>query len=684
MSLTRLTFLLLAACFSATTSIGQVGNKWVKTFTPGSGTSAVDITTDAAGNVYVVAEKTAALNSSVTIKYDSLGNQLWSHTYTWPGHSTSPRKLLVDGAGNVYVGAHIADNFNYKNYLLYKLDPSGTTMLWSDTMTYAGFSHINSLNDMAFDPQGNIVVAGTMWGINTLWFVAKVNPSGTELWRTPNSLTHFGFLRGMALDASGNIYAAGGMVPSSPPGDRWVVRKFSPTGGLTWSDIWDADSTVDVYETAFDIGLDAAGNAYAVGTVGVSNHFDFFVRKYNPAGAAQWSQTISGAPNANIDEGGAIYVTPGGNAYVTGHSRVSQAANRDMMTAKVSTAGVVEWTKVYDNGNIDIPHGIHGTSFPEAVVITGMSWSSTGQDIMTIKYKADGTTAWEKRYNTVYYAAGNAVHVDTDNDVYVGGYENGMSIALRIQDADAHKRLTVTNAGGTYNFWDTDPSHNTGLTIEFGPGASGPIDVSLLKNPAANLDWCASSGPVQHQSKYRWNIDAQFTGQSTYAYVSFAWVLMEIALGIYQGGMDDPSKFTVLKRPEDGYGQFCPVPTTYANGQLKAEVTGFSEFIIGSNTDSFNYTPLSVAPIQIVDEVSLYPNPSKLSSQVVLNPSASSFVNISVYDVSGKLVASPYNGMMRAGQQSVAINTANLSKGMYFCKVQVGRKEAILKLAVSN
>ena len=81
--------------------------KWVKTYTgPGERHDrGYAVGVDGDGNSYVTGEATdhEPYTSAVTIKYDSLGNQVWVNRWEIPGWSSSGRAITLDSAGCIYV-----------------------------------------------------------------------------------------------------------------------------------------------------------------------------------------------------------------------------------------------------------------------------------------------------------------------------------------------------------------------------------------------------------------------------------------------------------------------------------------------------------------------------------------------------------------------------------------------------
>ncbi|MBS1513415.1 MAG: T9SS type A sorting domain-containing protein [Bacteroidetes bacterium] len=67
-----------------------------------------------------------------------------------------------------------------------------------------------------------------------------------------------------------------------------------------------------------------------------------------------------------------------------------------------------------------------------------------------------------------------------------------------------------------------------------------------------------------------------------------------------------------------------------------------------------------------------YPNPFNPSTRISFEIPRSEFVNITVYDLSGKIVQELVNSEMKAGDYTFEFNAANLSTGVYFYRIRAG------------
>jgi hypothetical protein len=57
-------------------------------------------------------------------------------------------------------------------------------------------------------------------------------------------------------------------------------------------------------------------------------------------------------------------------------------------------------------------------------------------------------------------------------------------------------------------------------------------------------------------------------------------------------------------------------------------------------------------------------------------------MNINLLDINGRVITNLFDGTMNAGSNSVAINTANLQRGLYIVNVLSDNNTATYKLVV--
>jgi hypothetical protein len=67
-----------------------------------------------------------------------------------------------------------------------------------------------------------------------------------------------------------------------------------------------------------------------------------------------------------------------------------------------------------------------------------------------------------------------------------------------------------------------------------------------------------------------------------------------------------------------------------------------------------------------------YPNPFNPATYIIYDIPKSSFVNITVFDVSGRVVKTLVNEQKTEGTYNIMFNASSLSSGIYFYKITAG------------
>ena len=123
--------------------------------------------------------------------------------------------------------------------------------------------------------------------------------------------------------------------------------------------------------------------------------------------------------------------------------------------------------------------------------------------------------------------------------------------------------------------------------------------------------------------------------------------------------------------------------TIYLNwGAVNALAVSSEYLYAGTNGWGVWRIPLSDIITEVEDEPNTvaksfelkqnYPNPFNPTTTIAFEIPKSSFVNLKVYDVLGRKVATLVNEEKPAGGYDVNFNEANLSSGIYFYKIQAG------------
>ncbi len=96
----------------------------------------------------------------------------------------------------------------------------------------------------------------------------------------------------------------------------------------------------------------------------------------------------------------------------------------------------------------------------------------------------------------------------------------------------------------------------------------------------------------------------------------------------------------------------------------------------GKDTRVRIYVPIGIEPIgTIANSFSLgqnYPNPFNPSSNIIFSIQKEGFVNLNVYDITGRLVKTLVEQNLKAGVYKVAFDGSSLSSGVYIYRISTG------------
>lgn len=170
---------------------------------------------------------------------------------------------------------------------------------------------------------------------------------------------------------------------------------------------------------------DAAGNTYVTGASSNEGQpaGDFFTLKIGPDGQTLWQKREQAAKYA-VEYGMHIAFDNSGNIVVSGLKW--NGNDMDIRLIKYAADGTKVWDTIFDKGveGLEIPNAmtidVHGN-----IYVTGIGWSGTSVDYLTIKYNSNGVEQWHRTENPAGEESWNeatAVAADTDGNVIVTGY----------------------------------------------------------------------------------------------------------------------------------------------------------------------------------------------------------------------------------------------------------------------
>ena len=96
------------------------------------------------------------------------------------------------------------------------------------------------------------------------------------------------------------------------------------------------------------------------------------------------------------------------------------------------------------------------------------------------------------------------------------------------------------------------------------------------------------------------------------------------------------------------------------------------------------YKSLGINEVSIFENIGLYPNPAQNEATLVVSLLKTSVLNVAIYDITGKIVSSVFNGKLNEGENKIEINTSDFSNGMYYAKISTDSVVETIKMSISK
>lgn len=445
----------------------QLTQEWVKMYKrPGDSTGfGKDIAVASSGNVIVTGNSfdTTHGYDFTTVAYDPWGKKLWVATYNGPGNGLDSAKFItIDTKDNVYITG-ISDSTS-QDIVIIKYDPNGVKQ-W--VARYDGPANGSDRPEgIALDLLGNVYVTGGCEVPNpgggsprSDFVTLKYDTNGNQIWaKRYGGLGSREYANDLVVDSLGNIYVTGDM------DEDCATIKYDTNGNQIWVATYAGPG--DSYDGAWAIDLDPLGNVYVAGHSGPNKYpimawMDYLTIKYDANGTQQWIARYDGPGNGeeHIED---IVVDEGGNVYITGASAqyFSPPSDRnglDYATIAYDTFGNELWVALYNGpaNRMDVAYDIELDSSGNIYVTGEIEGKPNNDDCLTIAYNKSGHEIWKARYNSNSKDGARAMAVSPLGEVFITGYSyksGGQKIVtIKYSEAPQKPRLNLNIDPDTLN-----------------------------------------------------------------------------------------------------------------------------------------------------------------------------------------------------------------------------------------
>jgi len=435
----------------------------------------VAIVLDNAAKVIVVgSSETIPQKNATALKYNSSGVQQWAKSYNGIGdNSSNSHAIAADANGNLFVAGYTVEYGTDRNFALQKIDANGNTV-WLRTLNGTSTASVDEAYGVAVDASGNIFVGGFLKNLGQSYDfkVAKYNQLGDTLWTSSYNYpitSEADKTVALELDASGNVILTGksDSDPNITSNDDVLTVKWNTNGTFLWAARY--NGTGNLNDSPKSMKVSPTGNIYVAGKTFNGTNNDYLLLKYNSSGVQQWVKTFDGT---GADEAVKVAIDNSENIYITGYSASATSADTNIVTIKYDVSGALIWSKTFDGaahgndrgGSLAVDNAgnvvVGGTSDSDA------NSTTINNNIVTIKYDANGTELWNKIYDNPIMLDDQACEVGIDilNNIYVSG-QSETSATLSNYDYVAIKYSPTGVQDSIYHYNGTGNSKDIPSTM---------------------------------------------------------------------------------------------------------------------------------------------------------------------------------------------------------------------------
>ncbi len=246
--------------------------------------------------------------------------------------------------------------------------------------------------------------------LNTVW----VRNYGTGLAPSDDDVS------AMVVDDSGNVYITGISDGGLSLSD-YLTIKYNENGDTLWTRRFNGSSNLS--DSPVAIAVDHSGAVYVTGTSYIADtQCEILTIKYKGNGDLIWIQSYR-EPGSQRDRAVALNIDSMNNIVVAGYF-LSTETGDDYITIKYNEQGTMLWRNIF-NSKSDQDDCVTGQTIDRDgnIVVTGYSWADSLFEFSTIKYRANGDTAWIRHYSgsTGPNDRAQGLVVDDSGNVFVAG-----------------------------------------------------------------------------------------------------------------------------------------------------------------------------------------------------------------------------------------------------------------------
>jgi hypothetical protein len=388
------------------------------------------------------------------------GESFWIARYDGGRSDEYITSIDIDSSGNIYgVGRSSTNPYNNATYL--KIDPDGTLNVSKDVgRNNTGNPDNDYFNNCFLNSSGDLITCGQTVGNSGTTIYGAIVEISNDAFSTATSLNFVQIAQRVRQDSSGNV------IVLSEYGQKIGLTKLN---AALSSRTWQAEFAPAIGNNSLfrsDMAVDSNGNIYVVGSVdnNTYNRDIAYLFKANSSGVRQWDRTLREHSPANHCRFQSVACDSNDNVFVVGYVR----AINSYFVGKYNSSGSLLVAKNL-SGLTQAPNQVAIDS-SNNVYVGGYDGGgpSTGDSPYIIKLNNGLTTVeWANRIDRAVDIRSNALAIDANDNVYVGGTDAEHSYFLAKLPSDGSGTGTYSNY--SYTSFSCSSSDATDLDDSVNP-----------------------------------------------------------------------------------------------------------------------------------------------------------------------------------------------------------------------
>lgn len=454
--------------------------------------------------------------------------------------------------------------------------------------------------------------------------------------------------------------------------DIRAIEQTSDSGYVCTGTIWIDDGSTTAHAEVYTVRLDADGDT-------------LWTTYYTAFGYA---------------EGHAVRETFDGGYVTAGLTSSPVADDRNVYLVKLNSLGGIIWEKQYGGSNYDEAHDLQVLRGDSGFVMTGYtrSFGGYGSDVYIVRTNSSGDTLFTNRYDATVNDCGYSICETTDGYVIAGHSQTPTEYNVLLLKVTSHLDTVWSKTYG-------DSGHDVAYSIKLTPADFGFIVGAATDSyGAGNKDgwaiktdrngdtlWTKTVGDSLFNRFFA--VDTSFDGGyvfgGQYGSVPFEDRKFYAAKLASDGALEWVTTYGVPRNECVCYDMLQTHDGGYAmGGFIKWTGSGYrNALVIRLGDDSGSGAEHITPPSGLTLTAS--PNPFTGSVRILFTLDRKTKAEISIYDVTGRLVRSISSGTLYPTQHSFEWDGRDQSgvavpAGVYFCRLRAGDRGATGKMVLAR